>query len=831
MSTTVDLGKITASVSVGTTTTGAAGTNASVSNSGTTQDAVLDFIIPRGAQGVQGPQGSTGPQGQTGIVGPQGPKGDSVTATDYTLYNVQGSDSQGAMSQDATTKAISAQTGYYTCSAAAGTAAKIATVESGNIYMRTLGGHFKVKMTDANTASNVTLQVGSEPATALYYNGAAASAENSWDAGEVLSVYYDGTYYQASNSPKVLMQDTPNSDIVSITINDKTERVAKESSVINTIIYPNSIEWTNNKGIYYKDGSERSSNTQKCSDYIDISNFIYIRYSRVKMTISSIFGAAFYDANHNYISGIQCKENQDEKGVESYTVNDIPSSAKYIRFTYWMDTVTYGDFELIVGSSFLKDIVDELDDEIKNLVYKITENPSLTQGGVDSIDGSIGSANRTGYTDYIDISNHTGGTLKYKRMCLMNNTHFGIAFYDNNKQYISGIKSNTYCPEDGYEYYETTIPSSAKYLRCSCWLDTETFGIFDACVVDVTLQDAIDDIGALQQTVNTLLDDSEETSYTPAECRNRFYKAMLERCANYNIQDVIIEGPSGYGLGGEVENEVLGHGMSKIPIYGILKIALIASSYPVLCEVMSEDEHIIYTKGVETELTVQRSIYSSPYSNSLTDYYQVLFCKTGSMGGAAINLSAICDSPDFNGNLLLGVVSTNLSGDSNTKSRYKAMKILMDIGKIKLTNLSADVSSLEADLVQQQTRSAAVIVVPKSNTKMYYKTDFINSQYNLYSYNGTMVINPMSMIKYLTAMVTLDYIKDIDKYVEVIQNDITAATGGTGGIFAVNEKVTYRDLIYAMMNPSSNQAGYILARKCGQFLLDNYRGNGFLPET
>jgi hypothetical protein len=34
----------------------------------------------------------------------------------------------------------------------------------------------------------------------LYYNGAAASASNTWDAGEVLSVYYDGTYYQASNA-------------------------------------------------------------------------------------------------------------------------------------------------------------------------------------------------------------------------------------------------------------------------------------------------------------------------------------------------------------------------------------------------------------------------------------------------------------------------------------------------------------------------------------------------------------------------------------------------------------------------------------------------------
>lgn len=151
-------------------------------------------------QSVAIPKGLKGDKGDTGPQGIQGPKGDTVTATDYTLYNVQGSDSQGAMSQDATTKAISAQTGYYTCGTAAGTAAKVVTVESGNVYKRTLGGHFKVKMTNANTASGVTLQVGSETATTLWYNGAAASADNSWEAGEIISVFYDGTKYMASNS-------------------------------------------------------------------------------------------------------------------------------------------------------------------------------------------------------------------------------------------------------------------------------------------------------------------------------------------------------------------------------------------------------------------------------------------------------------------------------------------------------------------------------------------------------------------------------------------------------------------------------------------------------
>ena len=47
-----------ATVTVGSTTTGAAGTSASVTNSGTTAAAVLEFTIPRGDTGATGPAGS-----------------------------------------------------------------------------------------------------------------------------------------------------------------------------------------------------------------------------------------------------------------------------------------------------------------------------------------------------------------------------------------------------------------------------------------------------------------------------------------------------------------------------------------------------------------------------------------------------------------------------------------------------------------------------------------------------------------------------------------------------------------------------------------------------
>lgn len=67
-------------VTVGNTTTGSAGSQATVTNSGSDTQVVLNFTIPKGDQGEQGPkgdQGEQGLQGPKGDTGPQGPKGDT----------------------------------------------------------------------------------------------------------------------------------------------------------------------------------------------------------------------------------------------------------------------------------------------------------------------------------------------------------------------------------------------------------------------------------------------------------------------------------------------------------------------------------------------------------------------------------------------------------------------------------------------------------------------------------------------------------------------------------------------------------------------------------
>jgi hypothetical protein len=108
-----------ASVTVGTTTTLAPGLNATVTNVGTATNAILDFGIPAGQQGIQGIQGIPGPQGSSGVAYATAPlsynSGTQTISIDLSAYATQSFvTSQGYIT-------ISALTPYLTSATAAAT--------------------------------------------------------------------------------------------------------------------------------------------------------------------------------------------------------------------------------------------------------------------------------------------------------------------------------------------------------------------------------------------------------------------------------------------------------------------------------------------------------------------------------------------------------------------------------------------------------------------------------------------------------------------------------------------------------------------------------------
>lgn len=92
-----------------------------------------------------------------------------------------------------------------------------------------------------------------------------------------------------------------------------------------------------------------------------------------------------------------------------------------------------------------------------------------------------------------------------------------------------------------------------------------------------------------------------------------------------------------------------------------------------------------------------------------------------------------------------------------------------------------------------------------------------------YQKNATAEWYPASMSKILTALVVLNYVADLNEKVKVAQEDVDAliayGTGWYANDILVGETVTYLDLLYYMMLPSSNIATQIVCRSVGNLIL------------
>lgn len=105
---------------------------------------------------------------------------------------------------------------------------------------------------------------------------------------------------------------------------------------VNNLNDPSNISWSVADGGKYQrhaDGSTTSSSILALTNYVDISKYKYITYSRYATTASNpSSGMAFFDSNKNYISGIPSAANYAQTDYVTYTVG-VPANAAYARFS------------------------------------------------------------------------------------------------------------------------------------------------------------------------------------------------------------------------------------------------------------------------------------------------------------------------------------------------------------------------------------------------------------------------------------------------------------------------------------------------------------------
>ena len=107
---------------------------------------------------------------------------------------------------------------YGTCDTAAATAAKVVTCA--DVDVLTSGMTIRVKFTNANTAASPTINVNSTGAKTVYRFGITAPVDDdSWKAGEVVELLYDGTYFYMVSADDIggvynALTDKADNDIV-----------------------------------------------------------------------------------------------------------------------------------------------------------------------------------------------------------------------------------------------------------------------------------------------------------------------------------------------------------------------------------------------------------------------------------------------------------------------------------------------------------------------------------------------------------------------------------------------------------------------------------------
>lgn len=123
---------------------------------------------------------------------------------------------------------------------------------------------------------------------------------------------------------------------------------------------------------------------------------------------------------------------------------------------------------------------------------------------------------------------------------------------------------------------------------------------------------------------------------------------------------------------------------------------------------------------------------------------------------------------------------------------------------------SASVTSPNADYI-------CAFKLPKYNARSYGNIELTP----VYKKSANTQFYPASMTKMMTAMLTLDYVADINEMITLKQEDIDAFP--TPNWYAedilLGETVTIKDVLYIMMMPSSNIATEMLSRVVGSKIL------------
>ena len=231
-------------------------------------------------------------------------------------------------------------------------------------------------------------------------------------------------------------------------------------------------------------GNFAASDDYRATDFIPlIKKYSNIILENVSARNSSLI-IAFYDENKAFISGI------NNATSANISVEDIPENAKYIRCGTSLATAEIAVM-YINNMIALSQSIAENSQSIAENSQSIAENSQsiatlkvLPSNGVYnlhgyiSISGNFAASDNYRATDFIPLSTNAPILINH---AYAGNSSLIIAFYDENKAFISGINNAT-----SANISVEDIPENAKYIRCGTSLATaETAIIINTSIAEL----------------------------------------------------------------------------------------------------------------------------------------------------------------------------------------------------------------------------------------------------------------------------------------------------------------------------------------------------------
>ena len=240
-----------------------------------------------------------------------------------------------------------------------------------------------------------------------------------------------------------------------------------------------------NPGFLNRSGEFTTSNGYQTSDYLQINEDATI-YGKYLMQYASTLAIAFYDKNKAFISG-----GSELTDATAYTGNiAVPSGSAYARVTVrpadpnmycqitTRETVVTDSLGTQVGFleadvatlktqvSELTNEVDSTSNETETFDYSALSS-SITSGYYDT-SGVLQSTTGWRCTNFIPVSEGDKLTVKLTTY----NTTMAIAYFDENKEFVSGVIGATWSwstsvyPLSG----EQVVPAGAYFVRISVFI-------------------------------------------------------------------------------------------------------------------------------------------------------------------------------------------------------------------------------------------------------------------------------------------------------------------------------------------------------------------------